>query len=177
MAYMKGVGVLMCLLGSTWIFGILLLAFNDLIIAYAFTILNSLQGVGIFVFQCLLNPQTRKILSRNLQRFKLNFCQKSIRRKSKYQRTNTYEITDFSTTLNTAGNNEENPIVLTNPKEWCRCYMYHAWCIWWMHIRTRLTINYVKHDINEVKQINCFWMTRDAFSELVLLNSNDNTRL
>ena len=117
MAYMKGVGVLMCLLGSTWIFGILLLAFNDLIIAYAFTILNSLQGVGIFVFQCLLNPQTRKILSRNLQRFKLNFCQKSIRRKSKYQRTNTYEITDFSTTLNTAGNNEENQIVSTNPKE------------------------------------------------------------
>ena len=117
MAYMKGVGVLMCLLGSTWIFGILLLAFNDLIIAYAFTILNSLQGVGIFVFQCLLNPQTRKILSRNLQRFKLNLCQKNNKRKGKYQRTNTYEITDLSTTLNTAGRNEENQIVSTNPNE------------------------------------------------------------
>ena len=117
MSYMKGVGVLMCLLGSTWIFGILLLAFNDLIIAYAFTILNSLQGVGIFVFQCLLNPQTRKILSRNLQRFKLNLCQKNNKRKGNYQRTNTYEITDLSTTLNTAGRNDKNQIVSTNPNE------------------------------------------------------------
>ena len=111
LSYMKGVGVLMCLLGSTWIFGILLLAFNDLIIAYAFTILNSLQGVGIFVFQCLLNPQTRRILSRNLQRFKLNFCQKRSM-KVKYQRTNTYEITDFSTTMNNVECKDENQSVL-----------------------------------------------------------------
>ena len=68
--YMKGVGVLMCLLGGSWITGLLLLASNNLVIAYAFTILNSLQGVGIFVFQCLLNPQTKLVLKRMLQRWR-----------------------------------------------------------------------------------------------------------
>jgi hypothetical protein len=43
---MKGVGVLMCLLGSTWISGLLYLVINSLYLAYAFTILNSLQGMG-----------------------------------------------------------------------------------------------------------------------------------
>ena len=68
-SYMKGVGVLMCLLGSTWIFGLLFLAINSLFLAYAFTILNSLQGVGIFVFQCLLNPQIHSVLKRRLYTF------------------------------------------------------------------------------------------------------------
>jgi hypothetical protein len=45
-SYMKGVGVLMCLLGSTWISGLLYLVINSLYLAYAFTILNSLQGNG-----------------------------------------------------------------------------------------------------------------------------------
>jgi len=63
-SYMKGVGVLMCLLGSTWIFGLLFLVINSIFLAYAFTIFNSLQGVGIFVFQCLLNPTTRVALKR-----------------------------------------------------------------------------------------------------------------
>ena len=65
-SYMKGVGVLMALLGSTWIFGLLFLAFNSLFLAYSFTILNSLQGVGIFVFQCLLNPAIRSACRRRL---------------------------------------------------------------------------------------------------------------
>jgi len=65
-SYMKGVGVLMALLGSTWIFGLLFLAFNNLFLAYSFTILNSLQGVGIFVFQCLLNPAIRSVARRRL---------------------------------------------------------------------------------------------------------------
>jgi len=68
-SYMKGVGVLMCLLGSTWIFGLLFLAINSLFLAYSFTILNSLQGVGIFVFQCLLNPQIHSVLKRRIYSF------------------------------------------------------------------------------------------------------------
>lgn len=58
-SYMKGVGVLLCLLGSTWISGLLYLAFNNIYLAYTFTILNSIQGVGIFLFQGLLNPVIR----------------------------------------------------------------------------------------------------------------------
>ena len=67
-SYMKGVGVLVCLLGSTWVLGLLLLVFNSLFLAYAFTLLNSLQGVGIFVFQCLLNPATRGAVRRVVTR-------------------------------------------------------------------------------------------------------------
>ena len=107
-SYMKGVGVLMCLLGSTWIFGLLLLAFNNLVIAYTFTILNSLQGVGIFVFQCLLNPQTRRTLRRQWDRFSSNFCQRDTR--AKYQRTNTYEITDLSLSVTNTTNTKPETI-------------------------------------------------------------------
>jgi hypothetical protein len=34
----------MCLLGSTWITGLLYLAINSIYLAYTFTLLNSLQG-------------------------------------------------------------------------------------------------------------------------------------
>ena len=61
-SYVKGVILLIFLLGSTWIFGLLYLVFNNIYLAYAFTILNSLQGVGIFVFQCLLNVNMRNYL-------------------------------------------------------------------------------------------------------------------
>ena len=54
-SYVKGVTLLIFLLGSTWVFGLLNLVFNNIYLAYTFTLLNSLQGVGIFVFQCLLN--------------------------------------------------------------------------------------------------------------------------
>ena len=63
MSYVKGVTLLIFLLGSTWIFGLLYLAFNNVYLAYTFTILNSLQGVGIFVFQCLLNNNMRIYLT------------------------------------------------------------------------------------------------------------------
>jgi len=107
-SYMKGVGVPMCLLGSTWIFGLLLLAFNNLVIAYTFTILNSLQGVGIFVFQCLLNPQTRRTLRRQWDRFRSNFCQRDTR--AMYQRTNNYEITDLSLSVTNTTNTKPETI-------------------------------------------------------------------
>merc|ERR1712080_761023 len=80
-AYMKGVGVIMCLLGSTWIFGLLYLVINSLFLAYAFTILNSLQGVGIFIFQCLLNPEINPMLKKRME--KLGCC----RERKQYRRT------------------------------------------------------------------------------------------
>ena len=114
-SYMKGVGVLMCLLGSTWIFGLLLLAFNNLFIAYAFTTLNSLQGVGIFVFQCLLNPHTKVNMRRIFQRLKANLCENDVRNgRGKYQRTNTYEISDFSS-YTTSIVKDENQKISLNP--------------------------------------------------------------
>jgi hypothetical protein len=59
--WIKGASVLVVLLGLTWVFGVLYLenVYHTLIFAYVFTILNSLQGLFIFVFHCLLNDKVR----------------------------------------------------------------------------------------------------------------------
>lgn len=53
----KATAVLLPLLGITWLFG--LLAFNSAVLAfkYLFAIFNSLQGLMIFIFHCVLNKQ------------------------------------------------------------------------------------------------------------------------
>ena len=49
--------VILPLLGITWVFG--LLSFNSatLVFKYIFAIMNSLQGLMVFIFHCLLNKQ------------------------------------------------------------------------------------------------------------------------
>ncbi|XP_064607497.1 adhesion G protein-coupled receptor L2-like isoform X2 [Liolophura sinensis] len=59
-AWIKGAAVLVVLLGLTWSFGILYINENTVIMAYLFTILNSLQGLFIFVFHCLMNEKVQK---------------------------------------------------------------------------------------------------------------------
>jgi Na+/melibiose symporter-like transporter len=56
----KATAILLPLLGITWVFG--LLAFNSATLAfkYIFAILNSLQGLMIFIFHCLLNKQVKE---------------------------------------------------------------------------------------------------------------------
>ena len=53
----KATAVILPLLGVTWVFG--LLSFNTATLAfkYIFAILNSLQGLMIFIFHCVLNQQ------------------------------------------------------------------------------------------------------------------------
>ncbi|GFN79102.1 adhesion g protein-coupled receptor l2 [Plakobranchus ocellatus] len=59
-AWLKGAVVLVVLLGLTWAFGLLYLNQETVILAYVFTILNSLQGLFIFVFHCLKNDKVQK---------------------------------------------------------------------------------------------------------------------
>ncbi|XP_067829250.1 adhesion G protein-coupled receptor E2-like isoform X2 [Heptranchias perlo] len=47
------------LLGCTWIFGIFHFQEETIVMAYIFTIVNSLQGTFIFILHCLLNKQVR----------------------------------------------------------------------------------------------------------------------
>ncbi|MPC47076.1 Adhesion G protein-coupled receptor L3 [Portunus trituberculatus] len=54
MLYIKGSFSLNCVLGVTWVFGLLYINSNHFF-AYVFTILNASQGVMIFVFNCVLN--------------------------------------------------------------------------------------------------------------------------
>lgn len=55
--WIKGAVVLVVLLGLTWVFGVMYLDHSTVVFAYIFTILNSLQGLFIFIFHCLLNEK------------------------------------------------------------------------------------------------------------------------
>ncbi|XP_065275716.1 adhesion G protein-coupled receptor E5-like [Emys orbicularis] len=49
----------LCVLGTTWIFGLFQFNQRSLVVSYIFTILNSLQGLFIFLLHCLLQKQVR----------------------------------------------------------------------------------------------------------------------
>ena len=53
----KATAVILPLLGITWIFGLIAFGSVAVAISYPFAIFNSLQGLMIFIFHCLLNKQ------------------------------------------------------------------------------------------------------------------------
>ena len=62
--------IMLPLLGVTWLFGILTMTSASVVFNYIFAVLNSLQGVLVFLFHCVLNKQVRYILNyfrKNLQ--------------------------------------------------------------------------------------------------------------
>ena len=59
-SWIKGSAVLVVLLGLTWITGLFFVHQENVIMAYVFTILNSLQGLFIFLFHCVFNEKVRK---------------------------------------------------------------------------------------------------------------------
>ncbi|XP_048757529.2 adhesion G protein-coupled receptor L3-like isoform X2 [Ostrea edulis] len=59
-SWVKGAAILVVLLGLTWGFGILFISEESVTMAYIFTILNSFQGLFIFVFHCLMNEKVKK---------------------------------------------------------------------------------------------------------------------
>ncbi|KAK9496818.1 hypothetical protein O3M35_012955 [Rhynocoris fuscipes] len=59
-AWLRGAIVLVFLLGLTWTFGLLYLNKESVIMAYVFTVLNTTQGLFIFVFHCVQNDKVQK---------------------------------------------------------------------------------------------------------------------
>jgi len=57
--YVKGLFGLLFLLGVTWVFGIVSVTHPSLTFTYIFTILNSLHGFFIFIFNCVWNKKIR----------------------------------------------------------------------------------------------------------------------
>ncbi|EFX79820.1 hypothetical protein DAPPUDRAFT_34083, partial [Daphnia pulex] len=57
--WIYGVISLTFILGITWVFGFLFFGQGSLIFAYIFTILNSLQGLFIFITFCVINKKVR----------------------------------------------------------------------------------------------------------------------
>ncbi|XP_061665258.1 adhesion G protein-coupled receptor L3-like isoform X2 [Syngnathoides biaculeatus] len=59
-SWVIGAIALLCLLGLTWAFGLMYVNESTLVMAYLFTIFNSLQGMFIFIFHCVLQKKVRK---------------------------------------------------------------------------------------------------------------------
>ncbi|XP_059588369.1 adhesion G protein-coupled receptor E5 isoform X2 [Alligator mississippiensis] len=81
----------LCVLGTGWVLGLFQFGPHTLVLSYAFTIFNALQGFGIFLLHCLLNKQVRDEYCR---------CFQVCRRDSKYS--------EFSTTNSTRGLRQES---------------------------------------------------------------------
>lgn len=58
-SWVIGAIALLCLLGLTWAFGLMYINESTVIMAYLFTIFNSLQGMFIFIFHCILQKKVR----------------------------------------------------------------------------------------------------------------------
>nr|XP_039272608.1 adhesion G protein-coupled receptor L2-like [Styela clava] len=56
---LRGTCALLCLLGTTWVIGILWWWENMITLQYLFCIFNAFQGVYIFVFHCLMHNKVR----------------------------------------------------------------------------------------------------------------------
>ncbi|KAM3604365.1 uncharacterized protein V6R79_010002 [Siganus canaliculatus] len=63
-SWVLGAFALLCLLGLTWSFGLLFLNESSIVMAYLFTIFNTLQGMFVFIFHCLLQKKVRKEYSK-----------------------------------------------------------------------------------------------------------------
>ncbi|XP_053715438.1 adhesion G protein-coupled receptor L3-like isoform X5 [Synchiropus splendidus] len=59
-SWVIGAVALLCLLGLTWAFGLMYVNESTVVMAYLFTIFNSLQGMFIFIFHCVLQKKVRK---------------------------------------------------------------------------------------------------------------------
>ncbi|KAB7506979.1 Adhesion G protein-coupled receptor L3, partial [Armadillidium nasatum] len=68
-SWIRGAVILMFLLGLTWTFGLLYLDQATVAMAYVFTVLNSLQGLFIFVFHCLQNDKVKTETNRLCRRY------------------------------------------------------------------------------------------------------------
>ncbi|XP_022786826.1 adhesion G protein-coupled receptor L3-like isoform X1 [Stylophora pistillata] len=63
-AGVKASAVVLPLLGVTWLFGLLSINTSTIGFQYVFVIFNSLQGLMIFIFHCLLNKQIQDAIKR-----------------------------------------------------------------------------------------------------------------
>ncbi|XP_078673400.1 adhesion G protein-coupled receptor L2-like [Branchiostoma floridae x Branchiostoma belcheri] len=56
---------LLCVMGVTWVFGVLSISGETVMFAYIFTVINSFQGLFIFIFHCVLNEKVQEEMSRH----------------------------------------------------------------------------------------------------------------
>jgi hypothetical protein len=79
----RAMTVLLPMLGLTWIFGVLAIDTLSFVMACIFTVLNSLQGLFVFLFHCLFSEQVRKALRETRNRTRRRRAVERIPRSSK----------------------------------------------------------------------------------------------
>lgn len=121
--WVKGSMVLICLLGVTWIIGIFYVSKGTKFFAYLFTIVNSLQGLFIFLFHCILNEKIRYEMLKKINC--CNFMHYFSLSSRKYYDTSTGSVSNktfssgyTSSRINSSGGTKsgsrENSSVVTN---------------------------------------------------------------
>ncbi|XP_062577725.1 adhesion G protein-coupled receptor L4-like isoform X2 [Saccostrea cucullata] len=68
LAGIKSICTLLPVLGVTWLFGLLSINEDVVVFQYIFALLNSFQGLFIFISKCLLSKKIRKLLSESIHR-------------------------------------------------------------------------------------------------------------
>jgi hypothetical protein len=66
---LRAAAVLMPILGLTWVVGVFAVDTLSLSLAYVFAILNSLQGMFVFIFYCLLDVKVQKAFRKTKRRW------------------------------------------------------------------------------------------------------------
>ncbi|XP_060580505.1 adhesion G-protein coupled receptor D1-like [Ruditapes philippinarum] len=69
MAALRCILVLMPLMGLTWGFGVLSLNSDTIAFQYIFAILNSFQGLLIFIFHCVLDKKIKDAFTKQRHRW------------------------------------------------------------------------------------------------------------
>ncbi|RDD37702.1 Adhesion G-protein coupled receptor D1 [Trichoplax sp. H2] len=64
----KATAILFPILGVTWVFGLIPVSPDTIMFSYIFVVLNSLQGVFIFIFHCVLNSEVKSVFKVVLRR-------------------------------------------------------------------------------------------------------------
>nr|8JMT_A Chain A, Adhesion G protein-coupled receptor L3,Soluble cytochrome b562 [synthetic construct] len=80
-SWVIGAIALLCLLGLTWAFGLMYINESTVIMAYLFTIFNSLQGMFIFIFHCVLQKKVRKEYGKCLRTHAASRLEEELRRR------------------------------------------------------------------------------------------------
>ncbi|XP_061176830.1 adhesion G-protein coupled receptor D1-like [Saccostrea echinata] len=68
LAGIRSICTLLPVLGVTWLFGLLSINDDVVVFQYIFSLLNSFQGLFIFISKCLLNKKIRKLLSGSIHK-------------------------------------------------------------------------------------------------------------
>ncbi|ESO98567.1 hypothetical protein LOTGIDRAFT_142706 [Lottia gigantea] len=69
-AALRSICVLLPVMGVSWVFGILSINEDLVIFDYIFSIFNSLQGLFIFIFHCVINRKVREGLANRRRRYR-----------------------------------------------------------------------------------------------------------